>query len=192
MSPLARRRLRRFVAVLLAGLLGGLTVFAGAQVLKDRLQARQTELDRLASETQRLRALIRDKQTFEDEISTLETAIERAGVFASAPTRQQAFAQVQGYIDRTVTAAGGTVLRLDSEAARNSEAGEILPVGIQYTAAASAALDILAELENGRPMLMTQNLSIRALQVVGARAASAEPRLEVDARMEALFRAPTE
>ncbi|MEM7507899.1 MAG: type II secretion system protein GspM [Pseudomonadota bacterium] len=180
--PLALRRAAALALLLLATL--GPLALAG-EVFATLRADWQTEISRDQTMAQRLSQLATELETIDAARLALEADVARAGLFLAAASKERAQADLQTAITRRITDAGGQVTRVSVIPPEAQLPIQRLSLGVAFSARMEEALRILATVEDTRPLLQLDDLTIIAAERPGN--AGAAPILKVKATISGFF-----
>ncbi|MGD1926308.1 MAG: type II secretion system protein GspM [Paracoccaceae bacterium] len=187
MKGLAQHHWRALIAwIIVAGLIGG--VSAAALTINQHLKAEHSaSLKLLTDKTRRMQSLVNQAPELETLMAQMDQTLSTSGIFVDAPSRQQGFAIIQSHVDDVVSSNGGRLERVSAGKDDADRSGSIT-LSVEYRAEATSALEILAELEHGRPMLLQKGVAMNAVRAPGNGSDAPEIELRITAEFTAYLK----
>ncbi|MEM7060434.1 MAG: GspMb/PilO family protein [Pseudomonadota bacterium] len=190
MTGMAEHQWRTTIAwAVFAGLVFGLST-AGLAISQHLRAEQQSALKLLAEKTQQTLSLVDAAPKISALTLQADQALSTSGIFVDAPNPQQGFAIIQSHVDQIVTDRGGSLVRIAPEATDATQNGSIA-LSIEYLAEATSALEILAELEHGRPMLFPNSVTMNAVRLPGNGSGTPAVDLRISAEFKAFLKEGT-
>lgn len=158
-APIPRWR----CAASLLGIAGVLLVVGLGIVMPwlDRQHRYNDEIDRLNQQVERLgrmAATLSGLQATEGKVSDDPTI---SSFYLPGQTANLAAAELQNLLKQMVEGAGGTLVSAQLLPAQNQEGSQVVSVSLRLNSTTEALFDILYKIENARPLLFVDTLSVR-------------------------------
>ena len=154
-----------------AGLLAVIVLLVGSAVLTPWLNRMSEYDDRIAtllSQLGRYRAVVARGPELESQLAGARQQLQRSDFYINATTTALAAAELQKKAKQVVEQAGGTLVSTQNLAAVQDDPDR-LAVRVRMNGGADILAEVLHALEEGRPLLFVENLSIRSNKRVRGR-----------------------
>ncbi len=169
-----------------AGLLAVIAFIVGAAVLTpwwSRMSEYDDRIATLLSQLERYRAVAARGPDLESQLIGARQQLQRSDYYINATTTALAAAELQRKAKQVVEQAGGTLVSTQNLAAAQ-ENPDRLAVRVRMNGGADILAEVLHALEEGRPLLFVENLSIRSNKRVRGRRSNRVTQYTLDSTFD--------